>query len=79
MSFQQQLREWLGGLWSDFWNVPFGRVLTVAFVVVWAIIEASWKTWGALNPAVNLSYHAWFPLRIGVALVLLMLLSRRSR
>ncbi|BCM93118.1 hypothetical protein IAD21_05006 [Abditibacteriota bacterium] len=70
MSFKQQLRDWLGGLWHDFWHVPYRQVLGFSGVALLTITWAVWRTRAATDPGVRASFHAFSP----VLLLLLVLL-----
>jgi hypothetical protein len=71
MSFKQQLRDWLGGLWQDFWRVPLRSVLAALGMVLWAIGALVWRTEAAFNPSVRASYHSLFPFYALLALLIL--------
>ena len=59
MSFKEQLRDWLGGQWRDFWNVPIGAVLIFIVTILWILMELFCR----LHPGLTYTYTLW-PLRI---------------
>ncbi|RYX85843.1 hypothetical protein EON83_03560 [bacterium] len=80
MSFKQQLRDWLGGLWHDFWHVPYRQVLAIGGTALLAIIMAVWRTSSATNPSLQTSYRTFSPLLIGLMLLLVIAaIPKRSR
>ena len=76
MNWRDQLRDWLSGCWEDFWNVPPHRVWLVLAVIFWALTEAVVRTAPALGQMSWATYHALWPVRIGVGLALVIALRR---